>query len=397
MSTNVETNNSQHVQILTENARHGHTDEPLIIQYIQSQSVGQGSFGVVYQINLIPNNDVYAIKRVLQDKRFKNRELQLMKLLRHQNIVDLRYYYHKQTNNDEVYLHLVLEFMPETLFKASQFYLARGTIMPLLEIKLYTYQLLRALNFIHCQGICHRDLKPQNLLVNPLTGELKLCDFGSAKILNAGEPNVSYICTRYYRAPELIFGSVNYTTQIDIWSTACVVAELIIGRYLFPGDSGIDQLVEIIKVLGSPTREQVKHMNPSYMEHKFPKIKPIPFTKLFKRMPLDCLSLLSSMLQYSPLERATAIQCLAHPFFNELRSVDTKLPVYRKQLVNGNSYELESIDLPPLFSFNAVELSVKPELNNALVPEWAHEQLQINYPLNHFVPLSAEDMKINQI
>lgn len=397
MTINMESNNNLHTQILTENARHGHTDESLTIQYVQSQSVGQGSFGVVYQIKLVPSNEVYAIKRVLQDRRFKNRELQLMKLLSHPNIVDLQYYYHKQTNQDEVYLHLVLEFMPETLFKTSLFYLTRKTTMPLLEIKLYSYQLLRALNFIHCQGICHRDLKPQNLLVNPLTGELKLCDFGSAKILNANEPNVSYICTRYYRAPELIFGSVNYTTQIDIWSTACVIAELILGRYLFPGDSGIDQLVEIIKVLGTPTRDQIKHMNPSYMEHKFPKIKPAPFSKLFKRVPVDCLSLLSIMLQYSPLDRANAIQCLTHPFFNELRTFGTKLPVYRNMSVAEHHNEPQLIDLPPLFNFNAVELSVSPDLNHILVPEWAHDQLQINYPLNDFVPLSIEDMKINQI
>lgn len=86
--------------------------------------------------------------------------------------------------------------------------------MPILQVKLYMYQLLRSLAYIHSVGICHRDIKPQNLLLNPSTGVLKLCDFGSAKILVAGEPNVSYICSRYYRAPELIFGATNYTTSI---------------------------------------------------------------------------------------------------------------------------------------------------------------------------------------
>jgi len=88
----------------------------------------------------------------------------------------------------------------------------------MLQIKLYMYQLLRSLAYIHCVGICHRDIKPQNLLLNPATGVLKLCDFGSAKILVAGEPNVSYICSRYYRAPELIFGATNYTTNIGKYS-----------------------------------------------------------------------------------------------------------------------------------------------------------------------------------
>lgn len=99
---------------------------------------------------------------------------------------------------------------------------------------------------------------------------LKLCDFGSAKKLVPGEPNVSYICSRYYRAPELIFGNSNYTTQIDVWSVGCVIAELMLGQPIFPGESGVDQLVEIIKVLGTPTREQILSMNPDYKEYKFP-------------------------------------------------------------------------------------------------------------------------------
>lgn len=90
--------------------------------------------------------------------------------------------------------------------------------MPILEVKLYIYQLFRSLAYIHSQGICHRDIKPQNLLLDPTTGVLKLCDFGSAKILVESEPNVSYICSRYYRAPELIFGATNYTTKIGKWN-----------------------------------------------------------------------------------------------------------------------------------------------------------------------------------
>lgn len=119
---------------------------------------------------------------------------------------------------DEVYLNLVMEYVPETIYRSLRNYVKVKQNMPPILIKLYMYQLLRSLAYIHSIGICHRDIKPQNLLLNAQTGELKLCDFGSAKILVPGEPNVSYICSRYYRAPELIFGATNYTTSIGTYA-----------------------------------------------------------------------------------------------------------------------------------------------------------------------------------
>jgi glycogen synthase kinase 3 beta len=157
-----------------------------------------------------------------------------MRIVRHPNIVQLKAFYYSNgervspvgesksiygiltivEQKDEVYLNLVQEFVPETVYRASRFFNKMKTTMPILEVKLYIYQLFRALAYIHSQGICHRDIKPQNLLLDPNSGILKLCDFGSAKILVENEPNVSYICSRYYRAPELIFGATNYTTKI---------------------------------------------------------------------------------------------------------------------------------------------------------------------------------------
>ena len=164
-----------------------------------------------------------------------------MRIVRHPNIVELKAFYYSngervsvagkvpttrrltdnQSQKDEVYLNLVLEFVPETVYRASRFFNKMKTTMPILEIKIYIYQLFRSLAYIHSQGICHRDIKPQNLLLDPGTGVLKLCDFGSAKILVENEPNVSYICSRYYRAPELIFGATNYTTKIGKFTTVC--------------------------------------------------------------------------------------------------------------------------------------------------------------------------------
>ncbi|CAN6974669.1 unnamed protein product [Brassica oleracea var. botrytis] len=278
------------------------------ISYMAERVVGQGSFGIVFQAKCLETGETVAIKKVLQDKRYKNRELQTMRLLDHPNVVSLKHCFFSTTEKDELYLNLVLEYVPETVYRVSKHYSRANQRMPMIYVKLYTYQICRALAYIHGGvGVCHRDIKPQNLLVNPHTHQVKLCDFGSAKVLVKGEPNISYICSRYYRAPELIFGATEYTTAIDIWSAGCVLAELLLGQPLFPGESGVDQLVEIIKVLGTPTREEIKCMNPNYTEFKFPQIKAHPWHKIFhKRTPPEAVDLASRLLQYSPNLRSTA-------------------------------------------------------------------------------------------
>ena len=127
-----------------------------------------------------------AIKKVLQDKRFKNRELQIMKMVDHPNVVRLRHCFYSHTEKDETYLHLVLEFVPDTVYRISKHYAKNNQRMPNIFVKLYAYQMCRALHNIHKGGICHRDIKPQNLLVNTESHCLKLCDFGSAKVQLAG-------------------------------------------------------------------------------------------------------------------------------------------------------------------------------------------------------------------
>ncbi|GLT33901.1 hypothetical protein SLA2020_084540 [Shorea laevis] len=298
-----------HIIVTTIGGRNGPKQT---ISYMAERVVGHGSFGVVFQAKCLETGETVAIKKVLQDKR-------------HYNKLNQR--------------------------------------MPLIYVKLYTYQIFRSLSYIHrCIGVCHRDIKPQNLLVNPHTHQVKLCDFGSAKVLVKGEPNVAYICSRYYRAPELIFGATEYTAAIDIWSAGCVLGELLLGQPLFPGESGVDQLVEIIKVLGTPTREEIKCMNPKYTEFKFPQIKAHPWHKIFhKRMPPEAVDLVSRLLQYSPNLRCTALDALIHPFFDELRDPNTRLP-------NGRF-------LPPLFNFKSHELKGVPiEILVKLIPEHARKQ-----------------------
>ena len=178
------------------------------------------------------------------------------------------------------------------------------------------------------------------------------------------QPNVSYICSRYYRAPELIFGATDYTCCIDVWSVGCVLAELLLGVPLFPGESGVDQLVEIIKVLGTPTLEEIQAMNQNYTEYKFPQVKPHPWHKVFRpRTPTDAIDLVASFLRYTPESRLKPLEGCALPFFDELRDQSLQLPGSRAP--------------PPLFDFKPQELFEHPPSQRAkLIPEWYRAQAQ---------------------
>ncbi|EPB75133.1 kinase domain protein [Ancylostoma ceylanicum] len=291
---------------------------------------------------------------------------------------------------NEEYLYLVLEFFPKTLHQVIKAFAQTGHVLDLFTVKrkknktfthdqirrtmyhvtysmpilcqmyfwkmLYMFQLFRGLAFMSSLNICHRDIKPHNLLVNPEKGTLRICDFGSAKVMNKDDTNVSYICSRYYRAPELIFGAVSYTTKIDVWSAGTVMAELLLGKPLFPGESAVDQLVEIMKVLGSPTKEEIFAMNQNYKEFKFPNVKRIPWEKLFKGKSLQsAVSMLSTVLRYDPSARSYAIETLAHPFFDELRNPDLE------EMPNGKL-------MPRIFDWLEREVNIRPDLNRKIFP-----------------------------
>jgi len=335
------------------------------ISYAAERVIGNGSFGVVYQATVIETGETVAIKKVLQDRRFKNRELQVMGLLDHPSVVTLKHcFYSKGEKPDDIFLNLVMEYIPETIHRTLRNHTKAKKLVPIMYTKVYMYQVCRAIAYIHSLGICHRDIKPQNLLLNTRTHDVKLCDFGSAKVLVKGEPNVAYICSRYYRAPELVFEATEYNTKIDVWSLGCVMAELLLGNPLFPGDSGVDQLIEIIKILGTPSKDEIKAMNPNHTSFKFPQIKAHPWHKVFRnKAPPTAVDLVSKFLKYKPESRVDPFEALAHNFFDELREPSARLP-------NGKP-------LPPLFNFTDDELRrmAKKGLTKKLIPTHYQKKL----------------------
>eukprot|EP01083_Nonionella_stella_P154258 496805_1 len=341
-------------------------------RYSAERVIGSGSFGGVYKAVQIQTGQTVAIKKVREDRRYKHRELQIMKVVKHPNIVTLLDCFYTKIQRD-IYLNLVMEYIPQTLYVTIRNHAKAGQCVPFALIKVYTYQICRALAYCHQRKICHRDVKPQNLLLDPDSHVLKLCDFGSSKRLKDDAPNVSYICSRYYRAPELIFESSYYKTSIDLWSLGCVIGELFLGTPLFQGDKSVDQLVEIIKVLGTPTKEEIMAMNREYTQTEFPVVKTLPWKVVFcgvnyknKAVPLDGIDLISKLLIFTPHLRLNGFDALSHPYFDELRQPNYKLPSGKRS--------------PPLFNFTDDEIKYAKAKDSqcTLVPKCLWNKYNIN-------------------
>jgi serine/threonine protein kinase len=337
-------------------------EEGDIDSYDWVKVIGQGTFGVVYKAVDLKTKKTVAIKKVYQDPNYRNREFMIVVELDHVNCIKVHNYFFTsdtQPNSQKkaTYLNLVMDYVPETLYRVLRYYRKKGMEFPDPLGKIYSYQMFRSLAYIHALGIVHRDIKPQNILIDTGNHRLVMCDFGSAKKIKkgAGEKSVAYICSRYYRAPELILGQDQYGPSIDVWSIGCVIAEMFLGEPIFPGTSSKDQMIKIMELLGTPNQNDVTAMCKS-AQVRLPNMQPKEFKKKFKKNTNpEALDLLERILCYNPEERITPLEALMHPYFEELRK--QRLTINGKKIVD-------------LFNFNEAELSSNPGLANDLIPKW---------------------------
>jgi len=296
--------------------------------YRMEKVVGNGAFGIVWRARDVSggteSSECVAIKKVVLDRRYHNRELEMMKGLDHKFVIKLHNSFEKPgRKRDETYLHLVMDFLPDTIRSVALAFQKDRTRFPIEHVRVYLYQTLKALEYVHEKRICHRDLKPDNLLVDQSTLKLKLIDFGCAKVLVKGQPNVSYICSRYYRAPELMFGATEYTCAVDMWSIGTIMVELLLGHLPFQGqDSTQQHLVEIMKLLGTPSEKELRAMRATCSVDELPKLKAYPWDRVFPAgTPTRATDLARKLLTYDPSQRLTATQALTHPFLEGIEAL----------------------------------------------------------------------------
>lgn len=249
-----------------------------------------------------------------------------MKELKHESIVSLYDVIHTENK-----LMLVFEYMDKDLKRYMDTKGDHGQL-DYATIKSFMWQLLRGIAFCHENRVLHRDLKPQNLLINK-KGQLKLADFGLARAFGIPVNTFSNeVVTLWYRAPDVLLGSRTYNTSIDIWSAGCIMAEMYTGRPLFPGTTNEDQLQKIFRLMGTPSERTWPGIS-QYPEYK-PNFHVYATQDLRLVLPqIDSLGLdlLSRMLQLRPELRISAAEALRHPWFNDLPQVQAQLQQRNQQ------------------------------------------------------------------
>ncbi|KAJ8257780.1 hypothetical protein GJAV_G00189610 [Gymnothorax javanicus] len=300
-------------------------------QYSILGRIGEGAHGIVFKAKHIETGETVALKKVALRKLedgIPNQALREIKAL--QEIEDNQYV----VKLKNVFPHgtgfvLVFEYMLSDLSEVI-----RNSQRPLTEsqVKGYMMMLLKGVAFCHENSIMHRDLKPANLLISS-TGHLKIADFGLARLFsNEGGRLYSHqVATRWYRAPELLYGARKYDEGVDLWAVGCIFGELLNNSPLFPGENDIEQLCCVLRVLGTPNQQVWPEITelPDYNKITFKENPPIPLEEIVPDTSAQAVDLLKKFLVYPSKQRIRASQALLHPYFftDPLPAHHSELPI----------------------------------------------------------------------
>ncbi|XP_031800637.1 cyclin-dependent kinase 20 isoform X4 [Sarcophilus harrisii] len=272
--------------------------------------IGEGAHGIVFKAKHVETGETVALKKValrrLEDG-IPNQALREIKAL--QEIEDSQYVVKLKA----VFPHgagfvLAFEFMLSDLSEVIRH--GKRPLAPA-QVKAYMQMLLKGVAFCHANNIVHRDLKPANLLISS-SGQLKIADFGLARVFShKGDRLYSHqVATRWYRAPELLYGARQYDEGVDLWAVGCIFGELLNNSPLFPGENDIEQLCCVLRVLGTPSPRVWPEITelPDYNKISFKEQLPLPLREVLPEASYEALLLLSRFLVYPPRSRIRAKQ-----------------------------------------------------------------------------------------
>ncbi|GAW82920.1 mitogen-activated protein kinase 1 [Plasmodium gonderi] len=303
-------------------------DESVLKKYDIVRKIGKGAYGIVYKAKCKKNKKMVAVKKIFgafqnsTDAQRTFREIMfLYQLNGHDNIIKLMDVIKAKNDND---IYLVFDYMETDLHEVI-----RADLLEEIHKKYIIYQLLRALKYIHSGYLLHRDIKPSNILLNSEC-HIKVGDFGLARSIST-EVNenkipvlTDYVATRWYRAPEILLGSTNYTEGVDMWSLGCIMAELLIGKPLFRGNSTMNQLERIIEITGKPTKKDIEDIKSPFAEtiiSSFVDIKKKKISDIFHKASVESIDLLQKLLQFNPTKRISAENALKHKYVEQFHSI----------------------------------------------------------------------------
>lgn len=282
-------------------------------RYKTMKVLGDGTYGSVMLGKAYETGEIVAIKKMKRkyyswEECMNLREVKSLRKLNHTNLIKL-----KEVIRENDQLYFVFEYMKENLYQLMK---NRDKLFPESAVRNIMYQILQGLAFMHKTGFFHRDMKPENLLCSG-PEIVKIADFGLVRETRSRPPYTDYVSTRWYRAPEVLLRSTNYSSPIDIFALGCIMAELYTLRPLFPGSSEVDMIFKICSVMGTPTKEEWPegHQLAAAMNFKFPKIVATPLRQLIPNASSEGVQIMYDMLRWNPQRRPTSQQTLRYSFF----------------------------------------------------------------------------------